>query len=167
MLLKVVVLQLISFYTLIINDINGNITSFASFSGKKILIVNTCTATADTSQYAGLEQLHQKYKDSLIIIAVPSNSFGNTPQSDVAIKNFVLNRYNIHYLLASKSSVKGGDISPLYSWLTDSTKNGMIKDTVRKDFYKFLINKEGLLIGAFSNKVLPMSPTIQNAVQMP
>ena len=166
-LLKLILLQLISFYSITVNDTKGNNIPFSSFAGKKVLIVNTCTKTADTAQYAGLEQLYQKYKDSLVIIAVPSNSFGNTPQNNTAINNFVQNRYSIHYLLASKLSVKAPDISPLYSWLTDITKNGMIADTVKKDFYKYLINTEGTLIGTFSNKVEPMNVLIQNAIEMP
>jgi glutathione peroxidase len=157
---------LISFYTLSTPNLvsNSNI-NFNAFAGKKVLIVNTAINSPDTIQYRKLEQLYQKYKDSLVIIAFPSNDFGHTPMSDSAIKNFIQTEYNVHYLLAAKTNVKGTSMSPIYSWLADIAKNGAMNSTVNYDFYKYLIDKNGNLVGIFSTTEDPMGTTIRAAVE--
>jgi glutathione peroxidase len=164
-LLKFLIPFTISFYTLSTNKMGGGDIDFALFAGKKVLIVNTAINTADTVQYRKLEQLHQLYKDSLVIIAIPSNDFGNAPMSNAAIKTFVNTRYNNHYILAAKSNVKAPDKSALYKWLTRITKNGMMNSDVKKDFYKYLINKDGILVGVFDNTEDPMGTRIREAVE--
>ncbi len=154
-----------SFYSLSTSKMGGGDISFAPFAGKKVLIVNTAINTADTVQYRKLEQLHQLYKDSLVIIAIPSNDFGNAPMSNAAIKTFVFNNYNYHYLLAAKTNVKAPSKSDLYKWLTRVTKNGMMNSEVKKDFYKYLISKDGTLIGVFDNTEDPMGARIRGAVE--
>ncbi len=151
-------------YNVTINDIDGNPIDLSQFQGKKILIVNTASGSGYVSQYASLEQLYQKYKDSLVIIAVPSNSFGNEPSDSSAIKDFVMNNYNIHFILAQKMDVTGDTESPLYGWLTHIEQNNMLSNEVLGDFYKFLIDANGRLMGAFDSSTDPMSDVIQNAV---
>jgi glutathione peroxidase len=158
-------LLLLSFYTLTAPKNGGASINFNAFAGKKVLIVNTAINTADTVQYRKLEQLYQKHKDSLVIIACPSNDFGHTPMSDSAIKTFIQTKYNIHYLLAAKIAVKGTTISPVYSWLADITKNGTMNSTVNNDFYKYLIDKNGNLVGIFGRTEDPMGATMQAAVE--
>lgn len=165
LLIKLIAAQLISFYSLSLNDTNGQPVPFSSFAGRKVLIVNTGINTADSAQYGRLEQLYQKYKDSLVIIAVPSDDFGHAPVSNDSIRNFVYSRYNIHYILAAKASVKGGTISPLYSWLADESQNGSMSIGVSSDFYKYLIDKDGLPAGVFARSVDPMSNELQNAIR--
>jgi glutathione peroxidase len=116
-------------------------------------------------QYRRLEQLHLLYKDSLIVIALPSNDFNNTPMSDSSIKAFLNTRYNIHYRLGNKVNVKGATISPVYEWLTNQTKNGRMNGTVKGDFYKYLIDKTGNIVGVFGTKEDPMGANIRNAVE--
>ena len=155
----------VSFYTLSIpKNNNGNI-NFSNFSGKKVLIVNTAINTTDTFQYRKLEQLQQLYKDSLVVIAIPSNDFNNAPMSDSAIKVFLENRYNIHYKLAKKTSVKGNNISILYDWLAKKDKNGSVNSTVKTDFTKYLIDKAGNIVGIFGRTEDPMGANIRNAVE--
>ena len=163
-LIKLIASQLISFYSLSLNDTNGQPIPFSSFQGKKVLIVNTGINTADSVQYGKLEQLYQKYKDSLVIIAVPSDDFGHAPVSNGSIRNFVYSRYNIHYILAAKSSVKGSSISSLYNWLANQSQNGSMSIGVRSDFYKYLINNDGLPVAIFNRSVDPMSDEVQNAI---
>jgi glutathione peroxidase len=155
---------LTGFYDFSIIDINGSNINLSEFKGKKVLLVNTASNSRYTSQYGSLEQLFQKYKDSLIVIAIPSNSFGNETKSSASIKNFVNSNYNIHYLLAQKMDVAGDSISSLYAWLAVIDKNGMMSNSVTGDFYKYLISSDGQLIGAFVPSVDPMSEEIQNAV---
>src|SRR6185437_10574758 len=108
-------------YSFSVTGIDGTAINFSDFQGKKVLIVNTASNSSQVDQYGQLEKLYQQYKDSLVIVAIPSNSFGNEPNDNATIQSFVMNNYNIHYLLASKTDVLDSSHSPLYSWLTDKT----------------------------------------------
>ena len=77
-----------SIYSLSITDVNGNTISLSAFQGKKIMLVNIATGSDKVAQLAGLQQLHQQYHDSLIIIAFPSASFGHETRSNSEIKQF-------------------------------------------------------------------------------
>lgn len=136
----------------------------SDYAGKKILIVNTSTNSPYHTQYADLEQLFQQHKDSLVIIAIPSNSFGNEPAGDTAIGHFVNQTFSIHYLLAAKIQVNGTGQDPLYKWLTDISQNNMFGSPVKGDFQKFLIDEHGLLVGVYAPSVSPTSDIIQNAI---
>lgn len=154
-----------SIYTFKIKSIdNGNI-HLSHFSGKKILLVNTASTSPYVNQYASLDSLHQLYHDSLVIIAIPSNSFGREPLNNNQIKNFVNSTYNIHYILARKIDVKGRNMAPLFRWLALPGENGMMRGKVNGDFYKFLINSSGTLIGTFNGSVQPMSSTIRDLIE--
>jgi glutathione peroxidase len=151
-------------YQLHFKDTNGNIVGLDSFKGKKILIVNTASNSKYAPQYGSLEQLYEKYKDSLVIIAFPSNDFGMEPGSDSAIASYVSKQLGIQFFLAAKISVSGSDIDPVYSWLTDATQNGVLSNPVPDNFFKFLINGNGMIIGIFGSTIDPMSDQIQQAV---
>ena len=70
-------------------SIEGKEVSFSDFLGKKILIVNTASKCGFTPQYKGLEELHNKYKDNLVIIGFPANNFGaQEPGSNQEIESF-------------------------------------------------------------------------------
>lgn len=152
-------------YNYSFTDINGNVVNMSAFEGKKILIVNTSSDSERVNQYAELETLYQAYKDSLVIIAFPSNSFGNEPSEDSAIQSFVTDNYGIHYLLASKISVAGENQHPLYQWLTKDSLNNVVSTPVQTDFYKFLINEQGSLMGVYTAEVSPMDTTLRRAIE--
>jgi glutathione peroxidase len=162
---KFILAYLISFYTLSTPKNNGGNINFNNFAGKKVLIVNTAINSPDTMQYRRLEQLHLLYKDSLVVIALPTNDFNNTPMSDSSIKVFLNTKYNIHYRLGAKVSVKGANISPVYEWLTNQIKNGQMNGSIQGDFYKYLIDKNGNIVGVFDTKEDPMGANIRNAVE--
>jgi glutathione peroxidase len=151
-------------YDFNLNDIDGNNFSLSQFQGKKILFVNTASNSIYTSQYASLEQLYERYRDSLVIIAIPSNSFGNDSADNATIKNFVTTNYNIQYILTQKMDVIGDSQTPLYSWLTHLEQNSMMSNAINGDFYKFLVDSSGRLVGAFVSSVDPMSNEIQSAI---
>ncbi len=153
-----------SLYDISINDINGNNINLGQFQGKKILFVNTASASIYTRQYNSLERLYQKYKDSLVIIAIPSNSFGNETGSNAQIKQFIENTYHAHYIITEKSNVSGINMIPLFNWLTVFEQNSMMTNSVNDDFYKFLVDKTGRLVGAFVSSVDPMSNEMQQAI---
>ena len=154
-----------SIYNFNIPGADGSTINFSVFQGKKILIVNTATNSYFSSQYVALEQLYQQYKDSLVIIAVPGNSFNNEPDENAVIDSTVRAKYNIHFFLAGKMESAGEHPSALFQWLTKSAENGQMNSMIRGDFQKFLIDKNGNLIGYFSPAVEPFNPEIIEAIQ--
>jgi glutathione peroxidase len=153
-----------SIYSLSVNTISGETIKLSEFKGRKILIVNTASKGRFYQQYGELEQLHQKYKDNLVIIAFPSNDFGNEPETEKMIAENLRKSFNIHYILGNKVSVKGDRISPLYGWLSWSWQNGVMDNTITQDFCKFLIDTDGNLIGVFNGGVSPLSNQIESAI---
>jgi glutathione peroxidase len=149
-----------------ITSTDGKEIPLSDFRGKMILLVNTASGSKYADQYESLEKLHQLYKDSLVIIAFPSNSFGKETADNAGIKNFVKNKYKVTYILAQKIAVKGEGQEPLYNWLTQqsNTKN-MLKEYIPNDFCKFLIDTSGALVGAFDGSVDPMSEEMLSAIR--
>ncbi len=153
-----------SIYSLQFQDIYGVTQSMSQFQNKKVLLVNIATGSPKANQLAELQYLHQQHGDSLVIIGFPTNSFGNETKTDAEIKLFCETTYGITFILASKKSVKGSDIQPVYNWLTSMSENGSLGDPVRGDFQKFLISKDGELVGFFSGSTKPTDPLIINAI---
>jgi len=76
-------------YNISINSINKSKIDLASFKGKKILIVNTASECGYTPQYAQLQELHDNFKDKVVIIGCPCNQFGNQePGAENEIEQF-------------------------------------------------------------------------------
>ncbi len=153
-----------SISTLSIHDIDGNTVSINNYQGKALLLVNIATGSPRVSQLGGLQQLKQQYGDSLVIIGFPSNSFGNEPLANAAIKQFCQTNYGVNFLLAEKADVKGPSIQPLYTWLTTQSENGMMTTEVKGDFQKYLIDKDGKLVGVFSGAISPTDNQITTVI---
>lgn len=148
-----------SIHSISITTIAGDTIQMNQYSGKKIMIVNIATQSNKVSQLAELQQLAQAHSDSLVIIGVPSNSFGNEPLSNTQIITF-MDSANLTFPLTQKCSVKGNDMIALYNWLTNSSENGVLNQEVKGDFQKFIINGQGELIGSFSGSVSPGSTEV-------
>jgi glutathione peroxidase len=159
------ILFISSIYTINIKTIDNVNLPLSNFQGKKILIVHTATNSPYVNQYRSLDSLWQIHKDSLVILAFPSNSFGNETANNNQIKNFVLNTYNIHYTLCKKTDVISENKNKLYRWLALPTENGRMNGRVKGDFYKFLIDKSGNVIGEFDGATSPMSAAVQDALK--
>lgn len=155
-----------SFHSLQFQDVDGNTVSMNQFEGKKILLVNMATNSSRISQLSGLQQLHEQYGDSVVVIGFPSNSFGHEPLSDSAIKSFCQNNYSVSFLLAAKNPIAGPLNQSVYNWLTSITENSVTDDPVKGDFQKYLISETGTLIGIFSPAVEPMSNQLTSALSI-
>jgi len=150
-----------SIYDIEINDISGEPIKFSSYKGKKILIVNTASECGFTGQYEGLEKLHQKYKDKLVIIGVPCNQFGGQEPGTLAeIQSFCKVNYGVSFLLTEKIDVKGENQHPLYVWLTNKESNGVQKSSVKWNFQKYLIDENGHYLDYFFSITKPLSSKI-------
>ena len=150
-------------YTLKSNNGQDSI-ALNDFRGKKILIVNSATSSHYSNQMAALDSLYRLHKDSLVVIACPSNSFGNESERNEDIRELMIQRYHVSFLMSEKLDVKGEAISSLYNWLSKRELNGRMNMTVKNDFYKFMINESGQIIAVFNPEVNPMGPEILDAL---
>lgn len=149
-----------------INSIDGDLIDLNKFRGKHILFVNVASNCGFTSQYESLEKLSQKYKDNLIIIGFPSNQFGNQePGTNDEISNFCKQNYGVTFLLTEKTDVKGDNIHPIYNWLTSSKLNGVKDSSVKWNFQKYFVNKNGNLIDFFYSTTDPLNSKITNLIK--
>lgn len=154
-----------AFYTLSFTPAAGGpAQAMSAYQGKKVLLVNIATGSSDAGQLTGLQRLQQQYGDSLVVIAFPSNSFGNEPRSDSAIQAFCHASYQTTFAVAKKAAVTGSDSQPVYDWLAKSSENGSIDGAVQGDFQKFLISSTGEVVGVYAAKVQPMDTLITHAV---
>lgn len=143
-----------------IQGIDGKTIDLSKYKGKKMLIVNTASECGYTRQYAALQELSEKYKDKLVIIGVPANNFGGQePGTDSEIREFCSKTYSVTFPMAAKVSVKGGDMAPLFKWLT-AQENPDFTGDIRWNFEKFLIDEQGKLIHRYRSGVKPMDPEI-------
>ena len=135
--------------------------SIHSFKGKKILVVNTASQCGYTPQYEGLQKLYEQNKNKLVIVGFPANNFmGQEPGTDTEINQFCKSRYGVTFPLASKISVKGNDMAPIYKWLTSKAENGVLDATISWNFNKFLLDENGKMIAYFGSKITPDSEEI-------
>ena len=125
--------------------------SLADFKGKVILIVNTASQCGFTPQYEGLQTLHDKYHENgLVVVAVPCNQFGaQEPGSNESIQEFCQLNYGLSFPVMGKIDVNGANQHPLYNYLTTQAK-GLITDSIKWNFTKFLVDKEGTVVERFA-----------------
>ena len=150
-----------SIYDIKINSIAGEKIDLSVYKGKKILFVNVASECGFTKQYTGLEELHQLYKDKLVVIGVPCNQFGGQePGDSEEIVQFCKENYGVSFLLTEKIKVKGEGIHPLYSWLCTKEINGKSNSTVKWNFQKYLVDEKGEFVNYFYSVTKPMSSKI-------
>lgn len=166
-ILSSIMIATISIYDFKITAIDGAVIDFADFKGKKILIVNTASECGYTYQYGDLQKLHEANQAKLVIIGFPSNDFGKQePGTDNEIATFCKEEYGVSFLMASKIKVKDpAEMHPIYSWLTSKEQNGYADSKVKWNFYKYLIDEEGNLVGVYGSKVKPLSEELLEAIQ--
>jgi glutathione peroxidase len=145
-------------------SIDGKPVDLASYKGKVVLVVNVASRCGYTKQYAGLQKLYDSHKDKgLVILGFPANDFGaQEPGNDEQIAEFCSTKYGVTFPMFSKITVKGGDKAPLYKALTESADP---KGEVAWNFEKFLIGKDGTVVGRFKSGVAPDSAELVKAIE--
>ncbi len=148
-------------------SIDGKDVDLASFKGKVVLFVNVASKCGFTKQYKGLEELYEKYnKQGLVIIGVPANEFGKQePGTNEEIAKFCSSNYSVTFPMMGKVVVKGTGICDLYKFLTSKDTNPHFSGDIKWNFEKFLISREGKVVGRFVSKVDPMSDELIKAVE--
>ncbi|MDG1050573.1 MAG: glutathione peroxidase [Planctomycetota bacterium] len=147
--------------------IDGTDCSFDSFSGKVVLVVNVASRCGLTPQYAGLEKLAEQYRDrGLVVVGFPCNQFkGQEPGSAEEIKTFCSTTYGVTFPLFGKIDVNGPERHDLYAWLTQQPTSPEGPGDVQWNFGKFLIGKDGGLLGRFEPTTDPAAPDLTAAIE--
>ena len=147
-----------SVYDIKIDNLQGKPIDLGRYKGKKVLIVNVASNCGFTPQYRGLQALQDKYKESLVIIGVPCNQFGEQePGSASYIQEFCKANYGVSFLMTEKIDVKGANQHPLYAWLTEKSLNGKQTTTIKWNFQKYLIDENGDFLDYFYSITSPSS----------
>lgn len=148
-------------YDIKVNSLDGKPVHFNQYRGKNLLIVNTASNCAYTTQFETLQKLHETYGQDVTVLGFPANNFlWQEPGTNVEIANFCQENFGVTFQMFEKISVKGRDQHPLYQWL--SAKSGRKPSW---NFCKYLINKNGDIIGFYGPKVSPMDEEIINKIK--
>jgi len=140
-----------SLYPLQTKDSSGTPVDLGQYAGKVVLIVNTASKCGFTKQYDALEALHKKYCDAgLVVLGFPSNDFmGQEPGSDSEIESFCRINHGVSFRLFPKAPVRGAGKQSEVGW----------------NFEKFLVDKNGRVIGRFKPSVRPDSSELRDAIE--
>lgn len=139
--------------------ITGKPVKLKTWKGQVALVVNTASRCGLTGQYKDLQTLYDKYKArGFVVLGFPSNDFGaQEPGSNQEIKKFCDLNYKVKFPLMAKGKVTGPDKQPVYRFLVD---NAPVKGDVSWNFEKFLVDREGRVVGRFDPSVSPVDPKL-------
>ena len=151
------------FFDFNIKSIEGENIDFKEYANKPVLVVNVASYCGFTKQYNDLQNLWDMYKDKgLIVLGIPSNSFGQEKNTEVEVREFCKVNFNINFPMASIYDVKGENAHEIYKW----AKLNHGKSAVPKwNFHKILINKDGKIEDTFAPLTNPLSKKIINKIE--
>ena len=144
--------------------LDGGELDFSTLKGKKVLVVNVASKCGLTPQYEELQKLYEQYGgENFEIIGFPANNFmGQEPGSSDEIAEFCQKNYGVTFTMMEKVDVKGKKQSPIYTWLTSKSENGVMDAQVSWNFEKFLIDENGNLVLNLEPKTSPVDEQIVN-----
>jgi glutathione peroxidase len=147
-----------------LRSITGQDYPLAQHKGQVLLIVNVASKCGFTKQYSGLQALYAKHQAAgLVVLGVPANDFlWQEPGKDSDIAAFCSTTYGVTFPMMAKTTVKGGDITPLYAWLTTKSP---FPGAVSWNFNKFLIGRDGQVKARFGSKVAPDDVELVGSVE--
>ena len=140
-------------------SIEGHPADLASQRGKVVLIVNTASKCGFTPQFGGLESLWNGYREQgLVVIGYPSNQFGaQDPGSNDEIGAFCQQNYGVSFPMMAKVDVNGDAADPLWKWLSAEAPGILGSKSIKWNFTKFLVGKDGKVIKRYAPTDSPAS----------
>lgn len=145
-------------------SIDGGALPLSRFRDSAVLLVNTASECGYTPQYAGLQQLWERYRSrGLVVLGVPSNDFGGQePGDECSIQAFCRDNYGVTFPMTAKESTVERERHPFFRWLEEEFGEAAMP---RWNFHKYLIGPAGELLGAWPSQVEPVSDEILSAVE--
>ena len=146
-------------YSYSAESMDGKSVALDKFRGKVMLIVNTASACGFTPQFAGLEQLHERFaKDGLVVLGFPCNQFGGQDAgSNEEIASFCQLNYGVSFPMMRKVDVNGAQAHPLYQWLVQEAPGLLGLKAIKWNFTKFLVGRDGQVIRRYAPTDTPAS----------
>lgn len=147
-----------TFYDFKAISLKGKEISMSEYKGKVVLVVNTASKCGFTPQMAGLQALHEKYKEQgLVILGFPCNQFGNQePGDEASIEGGCMLNYGVRFQMFSKIEVNGDNTHPIYQWLkSQENGKGTFGNAIKWNFTKFLLDREGNVVGRYGSVTTP------------
>mgnify|MGYP003418687360 FL=1 len=134
----------------------GQERHLSEYAGQVVLVVNTASKCGLTPQYEGLEALYQEFRDEgLVVLGFPCNQFGNQESgTEEEISEFCQVNYGVSFPMFAKIDVNGKDAHPLFEWLKSETQ-GLLGGRVKWNFTKFLVGRDGQVIGRYAPTTEP------------
>jgi glutathione peroxidase len=156
-----------SIYDIVVRQIDGNEVSLSLYRDKVLLIVNVASRCGFSSQYQGLQNLYVRYRErGLEILAFPANNFlGQEPGTNEEIQSYCSLNFDVTFPLFAKISVRGKDIHPLYRYLTQNDTNPNFAGKISWNFNKFIIDRNGIIVGRFGSLTKPENKKIVKALE--
>ncbi len=146
-----------SIYDFSVTTLEGQPLNLSTYKNKVLLIVNTASQCGFTPQYQGLQALYDKYANQgLEILGFPCNQFGQQePGSASDIQSFCETRFGVKFPLFQKVDVNGKDAHPLFQYLTKAAPGLFGTETVKWNFTKFLVDRNGKVIERYASMAKP------------
>jgi glutathione peroxidase len=140
-------------------SIEGKPLPLKKFKGQVLLIVNTASACGFTPQFAGLEQLHTTYGAmGLVVLGFPCNQFGaQDAGSNAEIAGFCQLNYGVSFPMMAKTDVNGAQAHPLYQWLAKEAPGLLGSKSIKWNFTKFLVARDGSVLKRYAPTDTPES----------
>lgn len=140
-----------------VKSLKGESGTLAPHRGKVLLIVNTASACGFTPQYAGLEKLHQSFQeDGLVVLGFPCNQFGKQESGGhEEIAEFCQVNFGVTFQMHEKVEVNGSQTHPVFAWLKAQAPGLLGSQSIKWNFTKFLVSRDGSNVERFASKVKP------------
>ncbi len=140
-------------------QMDGKTVSLEQYRGRVLLIVNTASACGFTPQFAGLEELHERFgAQGLVVLGFPCNQFGaQDAGSNEEIASFCQLNYGVTFPMMTKIDVNGAGAHPLYQWLSKEAPGLLGSKSIKWNFTKFLVGKNGQVIQRYAPTDTPAS----------
>jgi len=173
-------------YDIPVRRIDGTDASLTDHKGNVMLIVNVASKCGLTPQYAELEEIYESYRDrGLVVLGFPANEFaGQEPGTNQEIQQFCQTKFGVKFPMFEKIVVKGEGRHPLYDHLikqipaAQQNPKGTLRKTLDQhglgpkndtdimwNFEKFLVDRQGHVVGRFAPDIAPKDPAITNAIE--
>jgi len=172
-----------SLYDIPVARIDGTPSSLGEYAGKVLLVVNVASKCGLTPQYEGLEALYRTYRDrGLVVLGFPANDFaGQEPGTEAEIETFCRSTYGVEFPMFAKIAVTGPERHPLYDALIAARPEAAFKADsallkrlppreaepggIHWNFEKFLVGRDGAVVGRFAPDTTPEDETIVAAIE--
>lgn len=150
-----------------IKTLKGQSADLGEFKGKALLVVNVASKCGLTPQYAGLQELQEKFENrGFTVLGFPCNQFmGQEPGTPEEIESFCSSNYGVSFPLFEKIDVNGENRHPIYRELTQAPYSNGEAGDIKWNFEKFVVSPEGEIVARFSPRTPPDDPELVKTIE--